>query len=773
MIDNGATSKEVSENMGNLVSLAKQTLSKRKPIYDFKTKNKSFLIMYNDLYKMGIKNNKFFLKLYDKDLLGVDVYNGVIPLDLQMKILLEIIINPWYFLREICRIPEDGSPIEVGGGTPFILDRNNLASWYCFLNGIDHYDSKARQCGKTQNAVAELNYAFLFGAISSTFLFFNKDSGMAKQNLYRLKCQRDMLPSFLQMKFAYDASGGIDKGVDNITTVRNPVNGNTIKVMPKATSMDHAVKLGRGETAAFHYYDEYDFMPWNTEIVKAASFAYSKASENARKNGSLHCRIMTSTPGYLSTREGAEAAKQISRMLRWEDKFYDLPINQLKSILKSPSYNGIMYIEHSWKQLKKSMQWYEHQCSLVEYDPDKILREIELQRVHGNTNSPFKRSTLVFLMQHIREPIEVIDYSNNLCPINIYEKINRKITYILSVDPAEGLGFNNNAFTLINPYTLCAAAEFKSPYISPPDFVRLICKFLDEKCPKSLIVIEANRGRELINRLLETKYRYQLWYDSSKITSKIVETTDRYGALKQSANERRAFGFDTTKSTRPLLFSILENMVEEQIHKLYTPYIVKDITSVQRKPNGAIILSSNDENDEGVGHGDNLMSYLIGLYVYHNATNLEEFGIIKGASEPSDPSAPETPEEKKNKIKSLMGYLPKDLQNLFMDVINEQDDKSIAWEYEKQIQEELARQAALRGEDQTASTYAHDVLNESQWNDLTRRIMDNQVNRRTQLRPNPADPLIPYSDPYQSGYYGNNGPYPTNTGGFDINRYID
>ena len=69
--------------------------------------------------------------------------------------------------------------------------------------------------------------------------------------------------------------------------------------MPKATSKDAAIKLGRGETAAFHYLDELDFMPWNTEIMKAASFSYARASENAIKNKSLYGRVMSSTPEYL------------------------------------------------------------------------------------------------------------------------------------------------------------------------------------------------------------------------------------------------------------------------------------------------------------------------------------------------------------------------------------------------------------------------------------------------------------------------------------------
>lgn len=119
-------------------------VSKRK-FYDFKTKNTSFLDLYQDLYKLGVKNNKFFLRLYDTDLQGVDVYSLVLPKEMQIKIFIECLINPWYWLREVLRIPVDGLPVEIGGGTGYKIDRNNLACWYLFLNGIDHYQSKPRQ----------------------------------------------------------------------------------------------------------------------------------------------------------------------------------------------------------------------------------------------------------------------------------------------------------------------------------------------------------------------------------------------------------------------------------------------------------------------------------------------------------------------------------------------------------------------------------------------------------------------------------------------------
>lgn len=712
----GGMASDIEDNMTNLAVAARSAMKKKKAKHDFKTSNKSFLSLYNDLYKLGIKNNKFFLKLYDQDLVGVDVYNQILPLDMQMKVLLEIMINPWYYLREICRIPEDGKPIEPGGGTAFIADRNNIASWYCFLNGIDHYDSKSRQLGKTQNAIAEMNYAFHYGAMSATFLFFNKDFPLAKQNLYRLKCQRDMLPTWLQMKIAYNEDGSIDKGRDNITTMSNPINGNTIKVMPKATSKDAAVKLGRGETAAFHYMDELDFTPYNTEIMKAAAFAYARASENASNNGSLYGRCFTSTPGYLSTQAGKDADKLIQRMMVWDDHFYDEPINKIKSILNSSQHNKIMYIEHTWKQLKKPMTWYENQCGLVDYDADTILREIDLQRIQGNERSPFKKSALAHIVRSMRNPIDKLDFSKSLNPILVYEKLNRKIHYILSVDPSEGLGLNNNAFTLINPHTECVAAEFKSPYISPPDFHKLITKFMDKHCPKSLIVIEANRGRELINRFLESKYRYQLWYDTKKLGAKVVETNDKYGKERQSAHERRAFGFDTTTSTKPLLFSIIERFMEEDLGKVYTQYIVKDVTCVQRQPNGKIIMGAGDD-DEGVGHGDNLMSYLIGLFVLYNADNLEEFGVYRGASEPIDEDRELTDDEKREKIQSVMGLLPPEMQELFQGVLQETDPVRESFMYQRQVQTELIKQDMELGveQDEHDMRFVDENMDEQVW----------------------------------------------------------
>ena len=63
----GGMNSQIEDNMMQLANAAKASMKKRKPIYDFKTKNKSFLNLYNDLYKLGIKNNKLVPAAFSRE----------------------------------------------------------------------------------------------------------------------------------------------------------------------------------------------------------------------------------------------------------------------------------------------------------------------------------------------------------------------------------------------------------------------------------------------------------------------------------------------------------------------------------------------------------------------------------------------------------------------------------------------------------------------------------------------------------------------------------
>ena len=643
-----------------------------KKSYDFSTKNKSFLQMYRDLHALGIKNNKFFLAIYDRSLIGIDPFSEALPLSTKLRICVECMRNPWYWLREICRVPQDGSPIEPGGGSEFLLDRTNLASWYCLLIHIDHYMCKPRQTGKTHCSLSEIDYAYTFGSKSTTILFSNKDAENNKMNLYRLKCHRDMLPRYMQMRMTIDAAGAIIKEKNSVTAIRNPVNNNNIKLLPRSNSKDSAMTNGRGMTSSFMYFDEWDFIPFNTVIMDSAAFAYSRASENALAAGNLAARIFSSTPGDLDSRDGAAATEWLSHALKWEDKFYDISPEKLRAMVNDTKSkrNGIMWIEHSWKQLKKTQEWYENQCRLVSWNLETIAREIDLKRLHGSSLSPFKREDIMYIQANKREPIGDLDLSKNMCPFKFYKKMKKSVPYFICIDPSEGLALDNNAIEIESPYTLEVVCEFKSPYISQPDLSEMIVQFMDLCCPNALLIIENNKGRELINCLRKTKYASRMWYDPGKMLD-VTEKLNKYGVQAKDALERRAYGLTTTTASRPVLMGILERMMDEEKRKFVSQYVVDDISALIRTPTGRIQAATGQ-------HDDNIMAYLFGPYIKFNANNLEEFGIdvhdidpdeenLMGNINVREEKKELTEEEQVLKLREMYSDLPPDIQDALKD----------------------------------------------------------------------------------------------------------
>lgn len=751
-----------------------------KKSYDFNTKNTSFLELYKDLYSLGIKNNKFFLAIYDRSLIGINPFSEALPLSVMLRIIIECMRNPWYWLREICRVPQDGSPIEPGGGSCFLIDRSSAASWYCFINYIDHYLCKPRQTGKTHCALSEIDYAYTFGSKSATILFANKDAENNKMNLYRLKCHRDMLPRYMQMKTTVDTIGNLIKEKNSVTAIRNPVNNNSIKLLPRANSKDSAMTCGRGATSSLMYFDEWDFIPFNTTIMDSAAFAYSRARENSLAAGSMACRLFSSTPGDLDSRDGAAATEWLDHTLKWDDTFYDIPIEKLRNMVSDvqSKRNGIMWIEHSWKQLKKTQKWFEDQCRLVSWNLETIAREIELRRLHGSSMSPFKREDIMYIQRNKRKPIGELDLSKNLCPFKFYKKMKRSVPYFICIDPSEGLALDNNAVEIESPYTLEVVCEMKNPYISQRDLSKMIVNFMDLFCPNALIIVENNKGRELINCLRETKYATRLWYDSGKMLV-VSEKLDKYGIQAKEALERRAYGVSTTTASRAVMMGILERMMDEEKRKFVSEYVVDDISALVRTSSGKIAAAQGQ-------HDDNIMAYLFGPYIKFNSDNLSEFGIDVHAIDPDEESfmgnirMKDTPEEKKPlteeeqymKLREMYADFPPAVQALLKDQLFNQ--KGIRLKKEEEAKKESAAQIKLQ---QKASEFVKDETVD----DYKRIIQASSANAMmNQKDPSYNDEYLPddvtmtedQADRFYGRMFDDISSYEDTQKAFDINDYI-
>ena len=224
--------------------------------YDLGTGNKSFLQVAKDLKTLGIKNYYFMLEIYDWSLINVNPFavdkngNTTLSKDQISRIMIECARNPWYYLREISRIPDQG-----GTSVPYKANRGNIAQAWCAWKGLDSWLCLPRQQGKTQSALAFQTWMYLFGTTNSQFIFINKDGDNAKQNLKRMLDQIHLLPEYMQCESVLDDDGTRTKAKQNATELGNPINKNSVIIKSKATSYDAALSIARGLTAPILHFD--------------------------------------------------------------------------------------------------------------------------------------------------------------------------------------------------------------------------------------------------------------------------------------------------------------------------------------------------------------------------------------------------------------------------------------------------------------------------------------------------------------------------------------
>lgn len=642
----------------------------RKFIYDTKTTNVSFRQTAIDLKNLGIKNNLFFLKLYDESLQGIDPHSPFLPQETIIKIIQECVINPWYFLRECVYLPAQG-----GTTMRFELHRANLAMIFLLLNGIDTYTTIPRQKGKTQSAVAGVLWTFLFGTTNSQMLFVNIKEEGAIENLNRLKAQRDLLPEYMQFKVAVDDEGKLIAGTNKHTkSLINYTNKNKIIVAPSASSLARAEQIGRGYSQPVQYYDEFEFINFNSTIVEAAGPAYAKSAINAAKNNGIYGRIFTSTPGNLEDASGKEAAIMIDGMCRFSDTFYDKFATDgkeaLKEYIRKNSKNSIVYIEYSYKQLGEGESWFYEMCRSVNFKPEKIKREILIQRISSSSLSPFSPDDLLALEHYVTSPIEeryiMPDYK-----LDIYEKINKEKCYFVGVDVSNGYGQDNSAVVVFDPYEMQIIAEFKSPFIGVPDLIKFLRILIKMHIPRGILCIERNmNGESVISFLRKSDVRHAIYYDHQKelCDSQIEDKLDNKGLLKLEAARRRLFGVYTQGKSRTAMFLLLDKYMNEKKDLFRGREVISDIKKLIKKNNKIIA---------GPGHHDDcIMALLIALYVLAYGKQLNRFGYYAGEFIPESITKEV---DDKQAIMSALEEIP-ELKQLYGEVHNLTSD-----DYDKEL----------------------------------------------------------------------------------------
>lgn len=590
--------------------------------YDTTTTNKSFMDMHYYLANRGVQNNKFFLALFDRDLVGINPRDPNLNYAMKQKVMRECMANFWYFIREVVLIPDSGGA--VGSGIRYKLHRGNLALNFGFVHNWNMFLELPRQFGKTTAALSFYLWVYNFGSRNTEMMFINKKHQSAKDNLDALKKIRDALPSYLQLKeqLPDPTTGKAIKTVDRIETIQNPFNRNKIRTLPGATSVVGARATGRGLTMPIHYYDEYAFMKFNKEIRMAATPAFSTASRNAKNNNSPYGILITTTPGDLTTDEGASSYETRNNASEFDERFYDKTEAELVDYISANTKSSFVHMIFTYKQLGADPEYFKRQVVDLENNWTVIRREVLLEWAKAATNCPFTNQDLQDIEKYVKQPDKTIIIGGNYV-FQIFGELDPRFPPIIGVDVAGGYSKDSSAITIIDPITTKVTATMNCNYISPIKLAEVIYELVTQHMPNAVVNIERNGGfgASVLASLVHTSIKRNLYYE---VKDRIIEErSDGIHTYKQK-QKVKVYGFDNTGNSRDALMTILRGRVELHKDKFISPIIYSELQTLEVKRNGRIEHSD-------AAHDDQLFSLLMALYVWYEGKDLmQNFGITKG-----------------------------------------------------------------------------------------------------------------------------------------------
>jgi hypothetical protein len=570
-------------------------------VADYGTRNASFVRVSRILESKGVRNNRFMLALFDEELAGVDPYAGDLTEVMQGRILTEIVRNPWYFLREVVRVPVSG------GNVPYELHLGNLFLTWCMISNISCYLLLPRQNYKTVSACAMYLWMYAFGTTNSHMLFFNKELGDAQNNLKRVKDLQEELPAWLRDGVLTDPIN--DR--NNVEYIYSAHRRNRVDPKPAGKDLAHADKLGRGTTTPLVWYDEMAFAKYIRETFMAAAPAQSQARANAIRMGVPYGTVITTTPNSQDDPSGEFAYMVRNGALHFRLEFYDYGPTKVRQMIAEQAEYNFLYAEYQYYEIGRTKEWFLEQCRELLNDQVKIKRELLLVWPMTTDGAVFTEEQLDHLTKYKGEIVATLPVRprDGGCPPNLEfiftEMPDPSIPYLLSIDTSGGVGQDYTAFVLSHPDDLRQIGTLKTN-TADDEALRAISKhILVDLFPKAIAIVERNYlGIVVINYLLKIPgMEPRIFYlEKEKEAERVV------GKLVMKSKKKvRVYGVDTTAESREAMFRHLFQIIDELPALIRSPSIQDEIRTLWRKKTGKI------EHRPGF-HDDQLMAWLIAVY---------------------------------------------------------------------------------------------------------------------------------------------------------------
>ena len=602
------------------------------------TKNPTWLEMAKIYNHMGIKNHMFLLALHDPVLEHVDPFDPDISLENQFRVARECKVNPWYYFREIARVPagsgDDAAQLQA--------NRGNIALWWCFFNHVMTFLIQIRQTGKSVSVDELATYLLNIRCRNTDINLLTKDDVLRARNIKRLKDIDIELPFYLKQRTKNDSNNTEQITIKSL--------GNTFTTHVPQSSPKAADKIGRGLSSPIFFIDEVPFQV-NVHIsVPAALAAGNDARNRAAKNNEPYGTIFTTTAGKKDSTEGAYVYKILSMSATWSERFLDAKdAQELEKIIRKASRSsdkggGGVYqvnITMNHRQLGKTDEWLKKTIeNLPGAEPEAIDRDLFNRWTSGSLSSPLSIEVSEKIRASEVEPhyveISPQGYTTNwFVPEERIKSQLESAKHLLCMDTSEASGGDDISLRLIDTTDgrLVASGTYNETNIITFSewvtswFVKYenIIGIIERRSTGStvldhLLLILPSMGIDPFKRLF------------NRVVNDAEEYPERFREIQQPMGRRpsdvyvkykKYFGFATSGTgitSRTELYSSTLQAAAKQVGDVV--YDKKTIDQIL----GLIIKNGRVDHPQGE-HDDMVISWLLGIWFLTKARNIQFYGL--------------------------------------------------------------------------------------------------------------------------------------------------
>ena len=593
------------------------------------TKNHTWLRLAGIYYKMGIKNNMFHLSLLDPSLEHVDPHSPNISDTDKEKVMIESIRNPWYFFREVVRVPPPAGNAVI----LFRANRANIGSLWCLFNHITALLIQPRQTGKSLEGDALDAYMTSLGMVNSDISLLTKDDKLRAKTAKAVKEVIEHLPEYAQTLTSRDVKNSERMTIKLLKNVYNLYVG---QADPKA-----ADNLGRGMVTPCVRIDEICYVRNMHVTLPVLLSATVAARETAEEAGAYYYTFFTTTAGKLHTKEGKFMYGLYNGSVRWSEKFLDIGSEKkLKDMMRvNDAKYEIMLFEFNHRQLGYSDEWLRNRLKTAVVDDTSAKVDYLLEWAIGSSSSPISDS-LLQVINKSNKPIVKTFISEYMYVLDFYTdyELIRVKTMILGLDTSDALGGTNDDIGLVirdpEDGSVIACGIYNETNLTT--FASFLVELL-EKFPNltfiperrssasaildSMFLIMTSKNMNPYKRIFNMVVN-NLPSDKNSDTYKIV-TSDRPPSMDHITKNKRHFGYATSgtgATSRGLLYgNVFRSSIKYTSNKVHDKRLIHQLSSLILK-NGRIDHPSG-END------DLVISWLLTFWFLQYAKNKKIYGI--------------------------------------------------------------------------------------------------------------------------------------------------